>query len=465
MRRRTGDRPRPGRPPARSRCPPRARTSPGSAGGTYPGPDRARRVPSPGSSPSRAPRRCRGPRCARTWSGRSPPPRPEPRRGPRAPWAVDEHHLLGVVLQPGRQQQRAQPRQQGSLRGARGPVRGPDRGERRQGQHQRACRRRQRGDRCPVCGLHARRLVHRGSGQRAAGLPKRAQPVKPRYDGRSAGLKLTPAEAAGQRCVLSSSAQARGRPGRRLTVSAGLHNFSYMNGYQQVAQTVREALAPRFSVVPARRTRTQRRTWLDTFDWRLYRAGLTLEYVTGRGPAELVLSGMAGERITPPANGTRRPARAEALPSGPLRDRLEGVTWVRALLPAAKAASTVSEFRLCNADDKTVAWLTVEQLHAAEPAVADLPPRLSVTAVRGYQGQAARIARCLAAQPQVLCDGLPALDAVLATGGLAPGEYTSKVDVELSPAMPARMALAAVLLQLLGTLGANVPGTVRDIDT
>src|SRR5262249_24087085 len=35
----------------------------------------------------------------------------------------------------------------------------------------------------------------------------------------------------------------------------------------------------------------------------------------------------------------------------------------------------------------------------------------------------------------------------------------------LSPAMPARMALAAVLLQLLDTLEANVPGTVRDIDT
>src|SRR5262249_40880666 len=49
--------------------------------------------------------------------------------------------------------------------------------------------------------------------------------------------------------------------------------------------------------------------------------------------------------------------------------------------------------------------------------------------------------------------------------GLAPGEYTSKVDVELSPAMPARMALAAVLLQLLDTLEANVPGTARDIDT
>ncbi len=133
-------------------------------------------------------------------------------------------------------------------------------------------------------------------------------------------------------------------------MSADLHNFAYINDEQQVAAVVREALAPRYSVVPARRARTQYRTWLDTFDWRLHRAGLTLESVTGRGPAELVLSGMAGERIIAAANGTRWPALAEALPSGPLRDRLKGLTEVRALLPAAKAASTVSEFRLCHED-------------------------------------------------------------------------------------------------------------------
>jgi CHAD domain-containing protein len=248
-------------------------------------------------------------------------------------------------------------------------------------------------------------------------------------------------------------------------VSADRYSFAYMNGDQPVPEAVREALAPRFSVMPARRARTVHRTWLDTFDWRLYRAGLTLEHVTGRGPAELVLSGTAGERMTAAAAGLRWPALAGALPSGPLRDRLTGLTSVRALLPAAKATSTVSEFRLCNTDEKTVAWLTVEHLHAAKPAAADLPARLSVTAVRGYHGQAARIARCLAAQPGVLPDSMPELEAVLAASGRAPGEYTNKIDVQLSPTMPARMALAAVLQRLLGTMEANVPGTVRDTDT
>jgi CHAD domain-containing protein len=247
-------------------------------------------------------------------------------------------------------------------------------------------------------------------------------------------------------------------------VSVRSHNFAYTDTEQPACQAVREALEPRFSVVPATRAHTLRRTWLDTFDWRLHRAGLTLECVSGRGPAELVLHGTAGERITAVANGTRWPALAEGLPLGPLRDRLQGLTSVRALLPAARAASTVSKFRLCDADDKTVAWLTVDRLHPAGRA-ADPPARLSLTPVRGYQGQADRIAQCLAAQPGVFPGTVPPLDAVLATVGHAPGEYTNKVDVELSATMPARMALAAVLLRLLDTLEANVAGTIRDIDT
>jgi CHAD domain-containing protein len=247
-------------------------------------------------------------------------------------------------------------------------------------------------------------------------------------------------------------------------VSDCSHNFVYTDGERPAAEAVREALAPRFSVVPGRRSRTLRRTWLDTFDWRLHRAGLTLEHRTGRGPAELVLTGAGGERITAAADGTRWPALARDLPGGPLRDRLDRVTSVRALLPAARAASTVSEFRLRNADDKTVAWLTVDHMLADRPASADLPTRLSVTAVRGYQAQADRIARCLAAEPGITPSALAPLDAVLATAGREPREYSGKIEVTLDAAMPARAALAAVLLQLLDTLEANVVGTVRDID-
>jgi len=54
---------------------------------------------------------------------------------------------------------------------------------------------------------------------------------------------------------------------------------------------------PRFGLAARSRSRTVRRTWLDTFDWRLFRAGLTLELAADRGAAELVLTGRDGELV------------------------------------------------------------------------------------------------------------------------------------------------------------------------
>jgi len=248
-------------------------------------------------------------------------------------------------------------------------------------------------------------------------------------------------------------------------VQAFPHDFVLGGGAPRGREDVSAALAPRYSAEPGTRPRTVRRTWLDTFDWRLYRAGLTLEHVTSRGPGELTLTGAGGGHITERAGGLRWPALADALPAGPLRERLAELTGVRALLPVARGTSTVCSLRARNADAKTVAWLTVDQTSITSPAVADLPARLSVTPVRGYQAQADRIARRLAALPGVSPAGLAQLETALAAAGRRPGDYTGKIDVELDAAMPARLAVAAVLLRLLDSLEANADGTVRDIDT
>ena len=65
-------------------------------------------------------------------------------------------------------------------------------------------------------------------------------------------------------------------------------------------EDVLAALAPRFTLGAASRSRTVRRTWLDTFDWRLHRAGLTLEYLTGPRPASWCWP-------PPPETGSARP--------------------------------------------------------------------------------------------------------------------------------------------------------------
>jgi CHAD domain-containing protein len=250
-------------------------------------------------------------------------------------------------------------------------------------------------------------------------------------------------------------------------VQAFSHEFVLAGpGDDQLADDdVLDALVPRFSLVPGGRPRSVRRTWLDTFDWRLWRAGLTLEHTTGAGPGELRLTGPDGERLVARPGRLTWPAPADSVPDGALRARLQRVTGIRALMPAARGLSAVRYLRVLNADDKTVAWLALDRLSVTYPAAADPAARLTVTAVRGYQAQAERVIQILAAARGVEPNGLSALDAALAAAGRRAGGYTSQINVRLTPEMPAAAAVTAVLLDLLGTLEANVAGTIRDVDT
>ena len=235
-----------------------------------------------------------------------------------------------------------------------------------------------------------------------------------------------------------------------------------------------------------------RRTWLDTFDWRLFRAGLTLEHITGPGTTELVLTGRDGELVAaesargrasgesaaPAATATgpgedsgpslaslRWPCLAGSLPAGPLREQLAKVTGVRALLPVVRATSALAERRALNSDDKTVAVLTVDQMTLTQPRRVSAPARLSVSPLRGYQPQTARLADLIERLPGVSVPGHSVFETALHAAGRRPGDYSSKIDVRLSAEMPAALAVATVLARLAETMQANVAGTVRDVDT
>jgi len=235
---------------------------------------------------------------------------------------------------------------------------------------------------------------------------------------------------------------------------------------------VRAQLSTAFAVTEGDRpARPARRIWLDTFDWRLYRAGLTLQQVTDRNTSELVLTTTDGTQLTAalnrPVRAPRWPARLEALPAGPLKDRLAKIIANRALLPVATATGQTSELRLLNPDQKTVVRLHVDTLTrpGTEPGTDPLPAWLSVSEVRGYQAAARRARRLLATTNGVTASRQTPLDAVLQAAGRDSAKYSGKVDVKLRPAMPGREAVSALLLQQLDTLEANVDGVLHDTDT
>jgi len=243
------------------------------------------------------------------------------------------------------------------------------------------------------------------------------------------------------------------------------------------------ALGTEFAVVPERGAAprgTRRRTWFDTFDWRLYRAGLILEYVAAARGGELRLSSASpaapaalGVQATPPADvaqpapGWRasRPHQLCDLPDGPVAARIAGLVAPRALLPAVTVFTGATVRRLLNDDGKTVARLHIEHVAVAAGDHQPLPPRLTITEVRGYLGQGRRAVRLVAGSPGVR----PVTESVLADAlravGRRPGDYSNKVAAPITAGMPAAEAAAVILLRLLDTIEANVPGVLRDTDT
>jgi CHAD domain-containing protein len=274
--------------------------------------------------------------------------------------------------------------------------------------------------------------------------------------------------------------------------------------WDDVVAAVLEALAAEFDVIPERTAArapgggsapggSQRTTWLDTFDWRLHKAGLTLEYVPGRAGGELRLSAasagvgpataentVAGntvpentvaETTTQLVTGWQasRPHLVADLAGGPVSARIAGLVAPRALIPVVTTSTATDSCRLLNSDGKIVARLLVGRPSLVNSpghqGLLPLPPRLAVAAVRGYPGQARRAARLIAAVPGIKPGDTPPFADALRAIGRRRGDYSNKVDADITATMSVSAAGAAVLLRLLDTIDANVGGVLKDIDT
>ena len=264
----------------------------------------------------------------------------------------------------------------------------------------------------------------------------------------------------------------------------------------EVVAGVLEALGTAFGVIPDRggKPAACRRTWLDTFDWRLHRAGLTLEYAGRARGGELLLSGDTARTATAAATtataagtagaaagtaGAAAPATSQPvigwqaarphlmceLPDGPVASRIGDLVAPRALLPVVTVASTTTTHRLLNEDGKTVARLLVEHASIPGPEPTNLAPRLEITEVRGYPGAARTAARLLGAAPGIEPATVPTETEALRAVGRRPGDYNNKVDAVITAAQPASQAAATILLRLLDTVEANIAGVLADTDT
>jgi CHAD domain-containing protein len=218
-------------------------------------------------------------------------------------------------------------------------------------------------------------------------------------------------------------------------------------------EAVAAALQPKF-VLAAGPENAVSHTWLDTFDWRLHSAGISLEFVDD-GP--LIMQFPDGGRLQAPVAGVKWPAQPHALPVGRLRDALTPIVGLRALLPVVTLRCAAREGQVLNADEKTVARLLTE-------SVDDGTSQLRIQPLRGYDVVGDRIARLLAG-----VDGLTAVtttpyDLALTHAGRKPGDEDN-VAAPIRPETPSAVAIAEILARFAAIIDDNVPGTIAAVDT
>lgn len=219
------------------------------------------------------------------------------------------------------------------------------------------------------------------------------------------------------------------------------------------------------------------RTYYDTFDGLLHADGLSLMHEDGL--LSVVERDTGVIRASAPMSAPTANLFARDLPAGPLREALEPIVEVRALLPLARLHSREHPFSVLDDERKTVVRLALEEPalvnlnaehppHPADPAHRPpiaLRPRVRVIGVRGYDKALERVREALVAELGFKLADQPLVDeAVRAAGGL-PGGRPSKISLPLAFEQRADAAAAAVLRALLEVVEANVPGSIDDIDS
>jgi len=206
--------------------------------------------------------------------------------------------------------------------------------------------------------------------------------------------------------------------------------------------------------------RTQRLIVYDTFDWRLYRQSLGLWSVE----QTFTLYDLAAARVLTTAVMPEAPVYVWDLPPGLLRARLDPIMGVRALLPQADVLVQTAVYQLLDSAAQPVAELVVEEIRPSAPDDTPLPPAsLTVQPLAGQPQVAQEVSEQLA-QAGLQASETDTYTAALTAVGQAPGAYSTRLDINLTPDMRADAATKAILRYLFQVMRTNEAYIRQDLD-
>lgn len=208
--------------------------------------------------------------------------------------------------------------------------------------------------------------------------------------------------------------------------------------------------------------RKEQRTWYDTFEWQVWSKGLLVEALEGQLRIRPLTSAMA--MATTPLSSLPDSFFPGLLEEGAVRQQLEAVVGVRALMKRCSIDVETTRWRLLDEVEKTIAFITAETLSVQHPSgnepVASL---IAVVPLRGYGAEAEAVAAAIEGAERIR--GTELFDLVARRAGLEPGGYSSKIRLQLEANAPIHRSARQLMQHTLATMRCNEEGIRRDIDS
>ena len=200
--------------------------------------------------------------------------------------------------------------------------------------------------------------------------------------------------------------------------------------------------------------------FFDTFDWRLHQKGWQLY----RQNRHYEIVDQATEKIVTAVgvNDAKKRTFYWDFPDSRFSEILGQTTQMRALLPVADIVRERLRLHLRNGDEKIVARIDIETYGDKENTTTVM--RCRPNPVRGYKKELRRVISVIEALSLPEENKNPVL-AILERGERHPGDYSSKINIDLQPEMAANQAVRLIMRNLVDVMHINLPGVLDDIDS
>ncbi len=214
-------------------------------------------------------------------------------------------------------------------------------------------------------------------------------------------------------------------------------------------------------------------TFLDSFDWLFYVAGVRLraESCSGVDGKKIVLRWLSnGCSLRPPAalHLEQLPKTVTDLPVGYLHDSIDERLGFRSLIPMANIRSRQIKLVIFDKEGKTRCRMTLEHNYARPGRgrrSIDLGCRLRLEPLLGYESVFSKTSKLIEKLKGVTHTKDDIFEKAVKATGRIPGDYSSKIKTSLKRDWRVDKACRLILLDQLDQIEWNIEGTIESIDT